>query len=177
MVGVSIWERVWFKNSLSQLEGGWLDRGGSVYRAGSGSLPFHYLFCKLTHPYPVSLLPIGLSYSQAKPSHICIPQPFSNLVIIYLLAYENGTDSVPKRRHIKFRRRGTTQKNHTTYRTRQKFEIKSISFVSLANLISLFLHQWLIPNFSPENFIRQKSRDDLCLCWFGHYSTVWWKVN
>jgi hypothetical protein len=31
-------------------------------------------------------------------------------VIIYLLAYEDGTDSVPKRRHIKFRRRGITQK-------------------------------------------------------------------
>jgi hypothetical protein len=25
-------------------------------------------------------------------------------------AYEDGTDSVPKRRHIKFRRRGPTQK-------------------------------------------------------------------
>ena len=28
----------------------------------------------------------------------------------YLSAYEDGTDSVPKRRHIKFRRRGITQK-------------------------------------------------------------------
>jgi hypothetical protein len=34
-----------------------------------------------------------------------------NLVIIYLLAYENRTDSVQKHRHIKFRRRGITQKN------------------------------------------------------------------
>jgi len=32
------------------------------------------------------------------------------LVIIYLLVYEDGTDSVPKRRHIKFRRRGISQK-------------------------------------------------------------------
>jgi hypothetical protein len=31
-------------------------------------------------------------------------------VIIYLLDYEDGTDSVPKRRHIKFRRRGNNQK-------------------------------------------------------------------
>jgi hypothetical protein len=31
-------------------------------------------------------------------------------VIIYLLAYEDGTDSVSKRRHIKFRRQGITQK-------------------------------------------------------------------
>jgi len=28
----------------------------------------------------------------------------------YILAYEDGTDSVPKRRHIKFRRPGITQK-------------------------------------------------------------------
>jgi len=28
----------------------------------------------------------------------------------YLPAYEDGTDSVPKRRHIKFIRRGITQK-------------------------------------------------------------------
>ena len=34
--------------------------------------------------------------------------------------------SVPKRRHIKFRRRGITQKKHTTFRTRQKFEIKIV---------------------------------------------------
>ena len=33
--------------------------------------------------------------------------------------------SVPKRRHIKFRRRGITQKKHTTYRRRRKFEIKN----------------------------------------------------
>jgi hypothetical protein len=30
--------------------------------------------------------------------------------LIYLLVYEDGTDSVPKRRHVKFRRRGITQK-------------------------------------------------------------------
>jgi hypothetical protein len=33
-----------------------------------------------------------------------------NLVILHLPAYEDGTDSVPKSRHIKFRRRGITQK-------------------------------------------------------------------
>jgi hypothetical protein len=32
--------------------------------------------------------------------------------------------SVPKRRHIKFSRRGINRRKHTTYRTRQKFEIK-----------------------------------------------------
>jgi hypothetical protein len=52
----------------------------------------HYplnLLCKLTHLYPVTLLLIG--YFQAKPSLICIPHLFSNLVIIYLLAHEDGT--------------------------------------------------------------------------------------
>jgi len=53
--------------SLSQLEGGRWGRGGSVYKAGCEGV---------------------------KPSLICIPQLFSNLVIIYLLAYEDGTDRV-----------------------------------------------------------------------------------
>ena len=33
---------------------------------------------KLTHPYPVTLFLIGLSYFQAQPSLISIPQLFSN---------------------------------------------------------------------------------------------------
>jgi hypothetical protein len=53
-------------------------------RPPCGSLPFHNLPCKRTHLYPVTLLLIGLSYFQAKPSLTCIPQLFSNLVIIYL---------------------------------------------------------------------------------------------
>jgi hypothetical protein len=32
--------------------------------------------------------------------------------ISYLLDYEDGKDSVSKRRHIKFRRRGNTQKKN-----------------------------------------------------------------
>jgi len=40
--------------------------------------------------------------------------------------YEDGTDSVPKRRHIKFRRWGITKrKKNMTFRTRQKLEIKN----------------------------------------------------
>jgi hypothetical protein len=42
-------------------------------------------------------------------SHMDTPT-ILKLIIIYLLAYEDGTDSVPKRRQIKFRRRGITQK-------------------------------------------------------------------
>jgi len=41
MVGVFIWGRVWLKNSLSQLEGRWWDRGGSVYKSGSESADPH----------------------------------------------------------------------------------------------------------------------------------------
>ena len=33
IVGVSIWEKVWLENSLSQLEGGWWGRRGSSYKA------------------------------------------------------------------------------------------------------------------------------------------------
>ena len=76
-------------------------------RPPRGSLPFHYLLCNWTHPYPVTLLPIGSGYFRAKPSPIWILQLFSNLVIIHLPAYEDGTDtSVPKRPHIKFRCQG-----------------------------------------------------------------------
>jgi hypothetical protein len=49
------------------------------------------MLCKRTHPYPVTLLPIGLGYFGAKPFLVWIPVLFSNLVIIYLLAYEDGT--------------------------------------------------------------------------------------
>jgi hypothetical protein len=35
-VGVSIREKVWLENSLSQEEGGLGGKGGSGYRAGSG---------------------------------------------------------------------------------------------------------------------------------------------
>jgi hypothetical protein len=61
-------------------------------RPPCGPLPFHYLLCKRTHPYPITLLPIGLGYFRAKPSHVWIPQLFSNLVIIHLIAYEDGAE-------------------------------------------------------------------------------------
>jgi hypothetical protein len=63
-------------------------------RPPCGSLPFHYLLCNQTHPYLVTLLPVGSGYFWAKPSPMWIPQLFSNLVIIHLLAYEDGTDRV-----------------------------------------------------------------------------------
>ena len=90
-MGVSIREKVWLENSLSQLEGGLRRRGGPVTEQ---VVTFHNLPCKMTHLYPVTVLLIDLSYFQAKPFLISIPQLFSNLVIIHLLAYEDGTDRV-----------------------------------------------------------------------------------
>ena len=67
----------------------------------------HSLLCNRTHPYPVTLLSIGSGYSLTKYFPVRVPQQFSNLVILQLPAYEDG--SVPKRRHIKFRGREITQ--------------------------------------------------------------------
>jgi len=54
-------------------------------------ITLHYLLCTRTHPYPVTHHPIGSGYFRAKPSPVWIPQQFSNLVILHLLAYEDGT--------------------------------------------------------------------------------------
>jgi hypothetical protein len=54
----------------------------------------HYLLCNQTHPYPFTLLPIGLGYFWAKPSPVWLRQQLSNLVIQQLPAYEDGTDRV-----------------------------------------------------------------------------------
>ena len=62
--------------------------------ASMWALPSYYLLCKRTHPYPVTLLPIGLGCFRAKPSTVWIPQLLSNFVILHLLAYEDGTDRV-----------------------------------------------------------------------------------
>ena len=40
--------------------------------------------------------------------------------------YEDGTDSIPKPRDIKFIRRGITPKMNTAFRTRRKFPFKYI---------------------------------------------------
>jgi len=69
--------------------------------------PFHYLLCNRTYPYPVTLLPIGSSYFRAN----LLPQLFSNFShFTPTCLWTWNRQSVPKRRHIKFRRRGITQK-------------------------------------------------------------------
>jgi 5-methylcytosine-specific restriction endonuclease McrA len=50
-----------------------------------------------------------------------LPKLFSDLVIHHQLPYEDGTDSVPKRRHIKFRRRGIARKK--TYNTQNMAKV------------------------------------------------------
>ena len=49
--------------------------------------------------------------------------------------------SVPKRRYIKFRRLGITQKKHTAFRTRRKFEIKR-NLVNCHCLSNSLLRDW-----------------------------------
>jgi len=55
-------------------------------------ITLYYLLCNWTHPYPVTLLPIGSGCFRAKPSPVWIPQQFSDLVILRLPAYEDGTE-------------------------------------------------------------------------------------
>ena len=52
------------------------------------------------------------AYIEARCVRDIIPQhcPQTSSFYTHLPAYEDGTDSVPKRRHINFRRRGITQK-------------------------------------------------------------------
>ena len=65
-----------------------------------------------------------------------ILQLFSNLVIIHLLAHEDGTESVSKRRHIKFRRRGNypeenIQQSETKFRTKRQVLFRLNYWLSL----------------------------------------------
>jgi hypothetical protein len=72
-----------------------------------GSLPLHYLLCNRTHPYSVTLLTIRAG------------QTFSCWLLKTILKFSHSSptslwrwnrQSVPKRRHIKFRHRRITQK-------------------------------------------------------------------
>jgi len=72
----------------------------------------------------------GSGYFQAK----LFLYKYSNILKLshpsYLSAYEDGTNSVPKRRHIKFRRRGITQKKaHKIQNTSNVINQEYCSFV------------------------------------------------
>jgi len=89
-IGVFIREKFWLKNSLSQQEG-----GSSVGAGPSTETPSFLLAQAIFEPYLFCInTPTFL-----EPSHSS-----------YLPAYKDGTDSVPKRRHMKFRCQGITQK-------------------------------------------------------------------
>ena len=81
-VGVFIREKVWLENSQPIV---------TCVTLTSSFLLAQVIFKPNLYPYKYSNI--------LKPSHSS-----------YQSAYEDGTDSVPKRRHIKFRRRGITQK-------------------------------------------------------------------
>jgi hypothetical protein len=57
-----------------------------------GRYPFTTCFVNGPNPTPSTPLPTGLGYLRTKISPIWIPQLFSNLVIIQILAYEDETE-------------------------------------------------------------------------------------
>ena len=98
---------------------------GIQTRPPCGSLPF--TTCSVTGPTstPSPSFPIGSRYFRAKPFPVWIPQQFSNLVILHLPAYADGTDRVFRNVGISNSDAGQLpRRKHTTYRTRRKFEIK-----------------------------------------------------
>ena len=129
---VSIWEKVWLENSLSHgMAHPDTNHISFTYPpvASMWVISLHYLLCNRTHPCPVTLLPIGSGYFQAKPFTIWMPQHFSNLVILHLPAYEDGRDRVFRNICIQNSDTGELpRRKHTTYRTQRKFEIKNIKF-------------------------------------------------
>jgi hypothetical protein len=88
-VGVSIREKVWLENSLSQLEGGCRGRGGSVYKAGSERVTTHM---EAAGGYVKELWSCQSGPWDGRSKQLS--KLFLNLVIIHLLACEDGTDRV-----------------------------------------------------------------------------------
>ena len=99
-----------------------------------GSLPSTACFYTRNRPYPITLLPIDSGYFRTKPLFFLNTPTFSNLVILHTYPPIKMEQSAPKRRHIKFRRRGITQKKAYNIQKRQKFEIKNLcnEFASVA---------------------------------------------
>jgi len=72
-------------------------------------------------PHALTLLPIGSGYFRTKLFPVYIPHHFLLIYSFCLPAYEDGTDRVPKRRHIKFSRRGITQNKAYKIQNTAKF--------------------------------------------------------
>ena len=63
------------------------------------------------------------------------PHSFSNLVIIYLLTYEDGTECSETSAY-KFQTPGNyPEEKNTTYRRRRKFQIKKTSISSASSML------------------------------------------
>jgi hypothetical protein len=81
---------------------------------------------------------------------------FETLYLFHLhrhLAYEDGTNSVPKRRHIKFRRRGITQK--------KSYNIQNTAKV--LNQKQNYIHCFILCKF--QNFFRVTMRYAAVYIW------------
>jgi len=107
---------------------------------------------------------LARKYFRAKPFPVQIPQNFSNLLILHTYLPMKMEQSVPKRRHIKFRRRGITQKiaHNTIYEashgipsssillflsmlgpnTPKHLPLNTIAVFSSSNLRNNFLHSY-----------------------------------
>jgi hypothetical protein len=123
----------------------------------------HNLFCTRTCPYPVTLLSLGSGFFEpnlfpckyhniSQPSHSTPTCP-----------WRWNTQSVPKHRHIKFRRRELARRKHTTFRTWRKFEIKD-TFTTLGSSSSGY---WI--SYCPTTVLNngyKKSHNRICEMYF-----------
>jgi hypothetical protein len=73
-------------------------------------ITLHYMLCNRTHPYPATLLSYWLRLFSSQTFSRMDTPTFLEFSHSTLPAYEDGTDSVPKRRNITFRRREITRK-------------------------------------------------------------------
>ena len=100
----------------------------------------------------------------------------------HLPTYEDGTDSAPKRRYIKFRHRGgLPRRRHTTFRTGQKFEIKNTNnlpaHVRVVFTWTVWHWKFLTRTRSPHLLVwyheLRKSITKQCVIYTGKFGWRW----
>jgi hypothetical protein len=91
----------------------------------------------------------------------------------YIPAYEDGTDSVPKRRHTKFRRRGITEKKtYNIHNTAKVWNQECCRLLSAYQLFeAVYCHQfhhstertqpWIWRCFISQNYVIRLSNSDV----------------
>jgi hypothetical protein len=114
-------------------EGVWLGRGKNC------------VFQVATHLKNNSLVSTFTSHSHAS---LTVPHILNRSHTSYLPAYEDGTDSVPKRRHLNYRRRGIIQnKTNDILFCVCPLISHLLSFViGVCTLLLLLLATWLLIN-------------------------------